>query len=152
MIPRRFITLRESDPKKPTAGDQDQETGETRIALSVKRATWIIALATAVNVALVGLQWRVMEGQLTEMKGTGIQTDKIIDANQKLADAAVKQAEAAVTSGTTFSSQLAVMQKQLEEMHAQTMTTRAQIRAGVRRARAANRSLRLLLVSWGLPG
>jgi hypothetical protein len=53
---------------------------------------------------------------LNEMKSTGIQTDKIIDANQKLADAAVKQADAAVASASTIKDQLNIMQGQLDQM------------------------------------
>jgi hypothetical protein len=144
MIPRRFVTLRERDPKQPTARDQEQDARETRIALSVKRATWVIAVATAINVVVVGLQWRelekayepikiqseaaieaakagtgqlvVMQNQLEEMRSTGAQTEAIISANKKFADAAVKQAEAATASVAIIQSQLTVMQGQLAEM------------------------------------
>jgi hypothetical protein len=55
MTPRRFVTLRESDPK-PTVSSPDPNR-EARAARGVRRALWIIAIATAVNVGVAGLQW-----------------------------------------------------------------------------------------------
>ncbi len=58
MTPRRFVTLRETDPKPaPTASDPNKETREARAARGVRRALWIIAIATALNVGVAGLQW-----------------------------------------------------------------------------------------------
>jgi hypothetical protein len=102
VVPRRFVTLRECKPKQPIPNDKNDDSGETRIALSVKRATWVIAVATAVNVVVVGLQWR-------EMKSTGKQTDDLIEATKKLAEAAVKQAEAANSNAETAIGQLKIV-------------------------------------------
>ncbi len=58
MTPRRFVTLRESDPKPVLAApNANQEGSEARAARSVRRALWIIAIATAVNVGVAALQW-----------------------------------------------------------------------------------------------
>jgi len=58
MTPRRFITLKESAPKPATpAPDPKKEAREARAARGVRRALWIIAIATAVNVGVAGLQW-----------------------------------------------------------------------------------------------
>ncbi|HMG77814.1 MAG TPA: hypothetical protein VK591_03970 [Xanthobacteraceae bacterium] len=47
------------------------------------------------TVIFTGLSWLTFRDQLTEMKASAEQTNKIIDANAKLVDAATKQAEAA---------------------------------------------------------
>lgn len=58
MTPRRFVTLRESDPKPVLAAPvANQEGSEARAARGVRRALWIIAIATALNVGVAGLQW-----------------------------------------------------------------------------------------------
>jgi hypothetical protein len=58
MTPRRFVTLRESDPKPVLAApNAKQEGSEARAARGVRRALWIIAIATAVNVGVAALQW-----------------------------------------------------------------------------------------------
>jgi hypothetical protein len=41
-------------------------------------------------------QQSVMQGQLTEMKGSGLQTNEMIETNRRLAEAAGKQAQAAI--------------------------------------------------------
>jgi hypothetical protein len=69
--PRRFITLRERDQKStPTLHDAKKEAGDTRIALGVKRALWIIALATLVNVGVAALQWHELNKASAPAKRT----------------------------------------------------------------------------------
>lgn len=63
MTPRRFMTLRESDQKRdsrppPPAPDLKKEAREARAARGVRRALWIIAIATAINVGVAALQWQ----------------------------------------------------------------------------------------------
>jgi hypothetical protein len=80
-----------------------EESPQDRASRRTANATVWIAALTLVVVFVGGLQYlifraqlKVMADQLIEMKGTGVQTDSLIEANKKLADAAQKQAEAAI--------------------------------------------------------
>jgi len=58
MMPRRFVTLRESNPRLALpAPDTKKQAREASAARGVRRALWIIAIATAVNVGVAALQW-----------------------------------------------------------------------------------------------
>ena len=59
-------------------------------------ATIAIAALTYFVAVYANGQLKVLSDQLTEMRGTGLQTDKIIETNNKLAEAAVKQADASI--------------------------------------------------------
>src|SRR5580704_11059796 len=81
--PRRFITLRKSDPKQPTPYDQEHDTREYRIARSVKWATWVVALVTAINVIVAGLQWKALlrADRTTRESFTAVQRPFIVPIN-----------------------------------------------------------------------
>jgi hypothetical protein len=95
-----------------------QEDPQDRASRRTANATVAVAFLT-VAVIVVGVlqylifkaQLKVMADQLIEMKGTGTQTDKIIDA-------AVKQAQAATESVSAIHAQLDVMKGQLNVMEA----------------------------------
>jgi hypothetical protein len=58
MMPKRFVTLKELYPKPVlAASDANKENSEARAARGVRRALWIIAIATALNVGVAALQW-----------------------------------------------------------------------------------------------
>src|SRR5437763_17141546 len=73
-------------PERGSASDQQteirRELGDfEKISVRIQRrmlfATWAIALITGVYVVVTSLQLLAMRGQLAEMHGTGIQTDKL---------------------------------------------------------------------------
>ena len=64
-------------------------------------ATIAIAALTYFVAVYANGQLKVLSDQLTEMRGTGLQTDKIIETNNKLAEAAVKQADASIEAAKT---------------------------------------------------
>lgn len=89
--PRRFISLRQRDPKEPTSYDKEQDARATRIANSAGKASWvaacatiIIAAATIMNIIVAYLQWK-------EIRAT-------LGPAQKSAAAAADQAEVAKKS------------------------------------------------------
>jgi hypothetical protein len=57
MAPRRFIPLSSRAQKPTPAQDEKKETRDARVARGTRRALWIIAIATAVNAGVAGLQW-----------------------------------------------------------------------------------------------
>ena len=84
---------------------KQKESTQDRASRRTANATIAIAFLTIAVVVVGGLQYlifkaqlKVMADQLVEMKGTGTQTDQIIDNNKKLAEAAVRQAAAAENS------------------------------------------------------
>jgi hypothetical protein len=100
-----------------------QENSQDRASRRTANATvWIAALTFAV-VLIGGLQYlifkgqlKVMADQLVEMKGTGTQTDTLIETNKQLANAAVENAAAATKSVGLLQNQLSIMQGQLDQM------------------------------------
>lgn len=78
------------------------ESPQDRASRRTATATVAIAFLTLAVVVVGGLQYlifkgqlKVMADQLIEMRGTGTQTDALIETNKKLAQATIKQADVA---------------------------------------------------------
>jgi len=69
-----------------------------RAAKSTARATWAIAALTLVTIGVGISQYVIFSRQLDEMRSTGGQTDRLIEANRNLAAAAIRQADTAEVS------------------------------------------------------
>jgi hypothetical protein len=95
----------------------EKETPQDRFARRTANATVWIAILAVVAAGVGSLQYHTMQGQLSEMKSAGEQTNTLLEINKKLVDAALKQATAA--------------ENQVAEIHTQNVTTRAQIRANI---------------------
>jgi hypothetical protein len=96
----------------------NQQNSVDRAATSTARATWAIAVLTAVTIGVGWSQYRifdrqltVMQDQLKEMKSSGTQTDSLIETNKKLAEAASVQAQAAKDAAITAHDNLIASQR-----------------------------------------
>src|SRR5271166_6628935 len=92
----------DNPPAPPAQPVTNQEVKDAVEAIDdrVKRAEWLMIGLTAgivlltLGLVIVGiLQWRVMSGQLGEMKSASGQTDKLIEKTRVLAENAGKQAD-----------------------------------------------------------
>jgi hypothetical protein len=95
-----------------------QETPQDRASRRTANATVAIAFLTVAVVIVGGLQYfifkaqlQVMADQLTEMRGTGEQTDQLIETNRQLAEAGGKQAQAAADSAKTAQDNMVASQR-----------------------------------------
>jgi hypothetical protein len=95
-----------------------QENPQDRASRRTANATVFIAILTLAVAFIGGLQYlifkaqlKVMADQLVEMKGTGTQTDTLIEANKSLAEAAGKQAQAAIDSAKTAQENMVASQR-----------------------------------------
>lgn len=73
--------------------NRQQENSNDRAARSTSRATWCVAAFTIVIAGVGVLQWKVlsheldvMRGQLDQMKSSGVQADKSIEAVNRMAN------------------------------------------------------------------
>jgi hypothetical protein len=64
LIPKRFTPLdKKGSPKQPSADNNKEKAKQSSydpVAVSVKWATWVIAIATGINVSVAALQWSVL--------------------------------------------------------------------------------------------
>jgi hypothetical protein len=91
------------------------ELAET-LGLWVAAGVGILAIVvsnhdSALQTKVMQDQQVAMQGQLTEMKGTGVQTNQMIDTNRQLAEAAGKQAQAAIDSAKTAQENMVASQR-----------------------------------------